>query len=285
MPRSYRVHGGEYRLELRSTVVAMTDDHQQGLGFAEELATACAQVLGDLVTAVILHGSAATGDYIPGRSDVDLLLVVEHALTDGEIAAVQETVVRLGANTPGGVDLRVVTRAVAASPTRAPAMELYVGLHAHESPEIETRVPGERDLLAEFSIARAGGRTLIGAAPRLIVGPVPEEWVVAYGDEHLARWQGLTDDTKHAELMVLTTCRIWRFAAEGVHCSKAQAGRWALARDPSLVAVEDALRQRAGASDVGIDPAGIAHLLALVRSEIAEHTPTPTPEAVRRRGQ
>jgi hypothetical protein len=34
------------------------------------------------------------------------------------------------------------------------------------------------------------------------------------------------------------------------------------------VAVEAALRQRAGGPDVRIEPADIAHLLALVRSEI-----------------
>lgn len=72
----------------------------------------------------------------------------------------------------------------------------------------------------------------------------------------------------HAELMVLTACRIWRFAAEGVHCSKTDAGRWALARDPSLVAVAEALHQRAGGTAaVGAD--GITLVLGVVRAAIA----------------
>ena len=81
-------------------------------------------------------------------------------------------------------------------------MELYVGLHGDEEPEILTRVI-ERDLVAELSMARADGQSLFGAEPSLVVGEVPDEWVVAYGDRSLAHWERLTGDAKHAELMVL----------------------------------------------------------------------------------
>ena len=64
--------------------------------------------------------------------------------------------------------------------------------------------------------------------------------------------------------MVLTTCRIWRFAVENVHCSKTAAGRWALARDPSLTAIEEALRQRTVDPEAPIGEAGIRRLLAIV---------------------
>jgi len=50
----------------------------------------------------------------------------------------------------------------------------------------------------------------------------------------------------YAELTVLTACRVWRSAEEGRHCSKTTAGRWALARDPTLGVVADALHQRHG---------------------------------------
>jgi predicted nucleotidyltransferase len=253
----------------------MTDGQERGRALAEALAAGCARLLGDLVVAVIVHGSLTLGDYTPGRSDIDILVVVERTLSDGEIAALQEMVARLQANAPGGIDFRVVTREVAASPMRAPPMELYVGLRACGTAEIETRVAGERDLIAELSMVRVGGRSLIGAEPRLIVGAIPHEWVVAYGDQHLARWQRLIDDAENAELMVLTTCRIWRFATEGAHCSKADAGRWALARHPSLRAVKAALRQRAGELDVRVEPADIAHLLSLVRTEIARRIACP----------
>ena len=65
--------------------------------------------------------------------------------------------------------------------------------------------------------------------------------------------------------MVLTACRVWRFHAERVHCSKSEAGHWALARDPSPH------RRPAGPAPaqrepgVIIEPGEIGRLLALVR--------------------
>jgi hypothetical protein len=82
-------------------------------------------------------------------------------------------------------------------------------------------------------------------------------------------WQGLTDDDAHAELMVLTTCRVWHLATEGRFCSKAEAGRWALERDVTLRAVEGALFRRDGDAASAIEPTEIARLLGLVRAEIA----------------
>ena len=35
---------------------------------------------------MILHGSLTLGDYVPGRSDVDLLVVVDAPLTDAQVA-------------------------------------------------------------------------------------------------------------------------------------------------------------------------------------------------------
>jgi predicted nucleotidyltransferase len=36
---------------------------------------------------VILHGSLTLGDYVPGRSDLDLLVVAQDPLTDAQLAA------------------------------------------------------------------------------------------------------------------------------------------------------------------------------------------------------
>jgi hypothetical protein len=68
--------------------------------------------------------------------------------------------------------------------------------------------------------------------------------------------------------MVLTPCRIWRFAVERVHCSKGAAGRWALERDRSLSAVEEALRQRTRDPAAAIGEAGIRPVLARAREEL-----------------
>ena len=50
-------------------------------------------------------------------------------------------------------------------------------------------------------------------------------------DAQLADWEAIGDD---AELTVLTTCRVWRFAEEGRHCSKTAAGWPRRATAPEL---------------------------------------------------
>jgi Domain of unknown function (DUF4111) len=70
-------------------------------------------------------------------------------------------------------------------------------------------------------VCRAHGRSLLGAAPAELVGEVPDRWVVAAGDAQLAAWQAIRDDPPYAELTALTACRVWRFAEEGRHASKA----------------------------------------------------------------
>jgi predicted nucleotidyltransferase len=217
---------------------------------------------------VILHGSLTLGDFTPGRSDIDLLVVVDAPLRDGPFAALQEAVEQLRPEAPTRVDLRVVTRATAASPPRVPELEAAFEIRPGNVREVIRRV-AEPDLLAEFSIARAQGRRIVGAAPWAVIGTVPAEWLRDVGDRQLATWQRLIDDAQHAELMVLTACRIWRFSAEGVHCSKSAAGRWALDRDPSLRAVEEALRRRTVDPAAPMGEEGIRRLLAVVRRELA----------------
>jgi hypothetical protein len=247
----------------RATAAVSAEEASRHAG---ALARAAAGALGDTV-AVILHGSLTLGDYLPGRSDVDLLAVVDVPLDDVRLDALIGAVA--AAPPPARVDLRVVTRKVAASPTPAPPMEAYLELTPGSGVRVEERRhPGERDLAVEFSVCRAHGRSLLGAAPAELIGEVPPAWVVAVGDAQLADWQAIGDDPPHAELTVLTSCRIWRFAEEGRHCSKAAAGAWALRRDPTLQVVGDALRHRHDPA-WPIDPAPVQLLLGMVRARLA----------------
>jgi hypothetical protein len=176
------------------------------------------------------------------------------------------------AEAPGPVDLRLVTRQVAASPTPTPPLEAYLRLTPRSGVRLEERRhPGERDLAVELSVCRAHGRSLLGAAPAELIGEVPDRWVVAAGDAQLAAWQAIGDDPPYAELTVLTACRVWRFTEEGRrHASKAAAAEWALGRDRTLGVVGHALRRRHGDPAARIDPAQVARLLEVVRARVAE---------------
>jgi hypothetical protein len=249
---------------------------REALSFARRCAAICRGELGEALSAVILHGSLAFDDYTPGRSDVDLLAVIERPLGDEEIERLVGAILAERAGAPASLDLRVVTRAVAASPTEAPPMELYVRLGSRTAPEIERRHPGEPDLAAELSICREHGRSLVGLTPMAVIAEVPHGWILSWGDALLEGWQSLTEDAAHAELMVLTACRIWRFCDERLHCSKTAAGAWALARDPTRGAVRSALTQRNLDPTQPVDPAEISRLLASVRARLAAKAGEPS---------
>jgi predicted nucleotidyltransferase len=229
--------------------------------------TAARRLAGSLAGAgarsVILHGSLAAGGFRPGRSDIDLLAVVDAGLTDAQADALELEVRRADVGDAAGIDLDVVTAAVAGAPTRAPALELHIGRYDGSSVpfEAERRVAAAPDLPAELSMARADGRALLGAEPQAVLAPVPAGWIVQRGRHWLATWRSLTGDAEHAAFMVLTACRIWHFAAEHTHGGKAEAARWALDRDPSLTVVRQALRRYEHDPAAPVDPRGIAVLL------------------------
>jgi uncharacterized protein YndB with AHSA1/START domain len=229
----------------------------------EELAGRCADAIGATVRSVILHGSLAAGGFRPGRSDIDLLIVAGSVLTEVQASALEQVVREADTGDAAGIDLHVVTADVAAAPTRTPALELQLGRYPGEF-EVERRLPEAPDLLTELSMARAQGRALVGAAPAEVIAPVPPAWIVDRGRYWLRTWQSLTDDSEHAAFMVLTACRMWRFAAEGVHSSKLEAAEWALAREASLTVIRQAVRQYTEDPDVTVDEEGIAALLETI---------------------
>jgi hypothetical protein len=220
------------------------------LEVATRLACDVGTILGDKLVAAIVHGSLVLDGFVPGQSDVDLLIVVTDPPLEGDVSALRDAVVAARSR----VDLRVVTEETASAPTVSPLLE--VGIDATHS-HVDSGV--ERDLLVELSLARAHGRSLIGPPPEEVLGVVPDDWVVDYGDELLGQWQDRIGKVEQTDQMTFAACRIWRFAAERVFCTKAAAARWALARDPSLVAVREALAgHRPARADLGT-------LLALVR--------------------
>ncbi|MFC6020507.1 aminoglycoside adenylyltransferase domain-containing protein [Plantactinospora solaniradicis] len=264
-------------------------DDVEALVAAKHLAGSCVAVIGAPVRSVILHGSLATGDFIPGRSDIDLLVIVDSTLSDEHVAALEDLVRRADPGGASGIDLHVVTEDVAGTPARVPPMELHVGRYDGSSigVEVESRVTAAPDLPAELSMARADGRGLVGVAPADAIAPVPAEWIRERGRHWLTTWQSHTHDAEDAHdagdavdaehavdaedavHMVLTACRIWRYAVEEVHSSKVSAAEWALDRDPSLTAVRQAVHRYTTDPAAPVGAAGTAQVLDTVLRDTA----------------
>ncbi|WP_327004064.1 nucleotidyltransferase domain-containing protein [Dactylosporangium sp. NBC_01737] len=222
-------------------------------------------VQGDLL-ALILHGSLATGDFLPGRSDIDLLVVVGTDLASDRAGALERLVRGADLGDAAGIDLHVVTASAVAAPQRTPPLELHIGRYP-SGVEVTDAVDADADLLVELAMARDGGRALHGPPPQEVIGEIPAQWVRDRGRHWLTTWQVLTEDDEHAAHMVLTACRIWRFAAEERHCGKVDAATWATARDPSLVAITAALHRYTTGERDRIEPSAIGQVLDTVLRE------------------
>ena len=134
---------------------------------AESFAAACRALLPDAT--VIVHGSLALGDFRQGESDLDLL-VLSNASTHGLAEALEEEWSR----DPVKFDLRVVSYAAAAQPTKRPRVRLCVDGHGASGLEVEEDKL-EPDLLIDFSVCRQIGEGKL-------IGAVPPESVERWGD-------------------------------------------------------------------------------------------------------
>ena len=132
------------------------------LAYADTLAHASSRALDDALAAAILHGSLTLGDYLPGRSDIDLLLIVNDPLTDAHLADLAKAVGQQRPRGPVRVDLRVVTRTAAGAPSSLPPMEAFLRIKGPERRvHLEGRDRGERDLaVSSRFVARTGAASL-----------------------------------------------------------------------------------------------------------------------------
>jgi predicted nucleotidyltransferase len=255
----------------------MSNAEDEAVVAAKRLADSCADVLRSCLVSAILHGSLTLDDFQPGKSDLDLLLVVERDLADVQIDALVAAVREADVGPAAGIDLLVVTRESAAAPADHPRRELLVGRYPGPSDglEVDRRDDHAPDVWPELSVARAHGYALLGTEPREVLGEVPVGCVRANGLSWLTTWLELTDDDANAPHMVLTACRIWKFAVAGEHSSKSAAAHWALHRDPSLLAIEKALSGRAAAKTAHIPPVEVERVLVRVLRDVegdAQHT-------------
>lgn len=236
---------------------------------AADLASAAVGLLGDEVVAVYLHGSAATGDFVDGLSDLDVLIVVDSEVGDPVLDHLVDEAGMIGRGSRLNIDLRLVNRDVARRVDRLPQLEAGISVRPVRTPDafVEQRREVEVDLLNEFSLCRHRSTALVGPVADTVIGDVPPAWIVEVGVEQLERWQQLPFEPRYADLMTFTACRVWRHAVEGEHSSKVEAARWTLRRRPDLDAAGIACDRRAGDRAAELDEAKVRRLVAAVLDE------------------
>jgi Domain of unknown function (DUF4111) len=238
--------------------------------FARELAEKLAGDCRGQLTAAILHGSAALGGWMPGRSDVDLLFVVADSVTEMDLRRMAVSLATLAADRPGyGIEVSIVSEAQ----IRDPAPPWPYLRHVVAGPGIEYRIhpqPGEDaldpDLLMHYAVCRAAGISVYGAPAASLIGQVPRRLILLYLVAELA-W-GLENAPE--AYAVLNACRAEVYRTTGQIVSKLAGGELALQdADPeTAVLVTRALDQQRGLLPSGRSSPDAAAFVQTVASRL-----------------
>ena len=239
--------------------------------YAEQLSQAVTDSISPGLVGLYLHGSLALGDFVEGKSDVDLCAVVPELRDDQRqklVDAVSTSTVPLE---DGGFDVHVVTLASARTASLSPVREMWVANHPGWEFHVEGRA-ADRDMCLTFEMCRRHGRALYGPDAETVFAPVGRDALLAASKREIGEW--LTyEEIWQWDSGVLQACRAWRLMEEDDLGSKTSAGQWALPKGFPIV--ERALAHREGTSVTIPDQSAVRDLLLHVRN-LLEHNLAPS---------
>ncbi len=226
-----------------------------------------ADVVGDRLVGAYPHGSLLLGGYRPSRSDIDVVVVVEDPLSVDEQAAIGARLAHDALPCPAiGLELSVVTRAVAAAPSARPPFELHVTTAAQDRKVVDGHGhPGDLDLVLHFAVCHALGCPPFAEVPAaLVLAQVSDE--LTWAMEHVPD-----------EYAVLNACRALRYATDGALVSKVAGGEWASDRfsgDERALVRAALARQTEADPWADLDPAEVRRLVAGVQRQVERRRAT-----------
>ena len=185
--------------------------------YLEELCTRLREVLGERLTAVYALGGYALGAYVPGRSDLDVLAVVDRPLEPATKARIVERCAHEALPCPARKLELVVS-------TGTPRWELNLNTgegerHVGTDPAAEPRFWFVLDL----ALAREHGLALLGPPPADVLAPVAREDVLAAQAEAIA-WYARHEPGRDT---FAAAARAWHWLETGRFAPKDEAVAWA----------------------------------------------------------
>ena len=183
-----------------------------------------------VLQAAYLHGSAALGGWVPGRSDVDMLLVAADGVSSAAVKRMGEVLGEGAGRCPGReLECSVVTVAQA----RQPAPPWPFELHITAGPGTPGRIvrpgrrsPGDPDLLMHYAVCRAAGWAVCGPAPQDLIGVVSRRAILGYLAGELGWGIGHAPEA----YAVLNACRALIYLTDHQIVSKIAGGEAVLSR-------------------------------------------------------
>ena len=222
---------------------------------ARRLADDLADVAGAELVAVYLHGSAALGGWVPGRSDIDMLIVAADDIGEPTLDSMVDAIVSLQRRRPPDQwpALALEISIVAASAARDPGPPCPFLRHVVTDPGGQARIVkpdqerDDRDLLMHYVACRTAGYPAYGPPPGDLIGPIARADILCYLADEL-RWSIANAPERYG---VLNACRARLYLTDGAIVSKIAGGEAALERrtGPADVISRALAQQRGSRSD------------------------------------
>ena len=226
--------------------------------------------------AVVLHGSLALGEFVPGQSDLDVLAVCTEALTVAQVRALAQVLLAESLQ-PAPIEVSVLERgALAAWVHPAPYLFHYSEDWRDRTTQLLAdpatdwlAVHTDPDLTVHVVVARQAGIALHGS----VDWPVPSQ-----EDALAAVWHDIAsavaDVTDNPVYVILNVCRTLWWLEHGVVLSKSAGGAALL---PSLTGdtrevVAAVLAARATGQAVTVEPTRLQVVAGELLARIAAAT-------------
>lgn len=201
--------------------------------FADDFVIQSKNILGDNLTGIYLHGSAAMGCFNARKSDIDLLVVVKDAVSDEIKRRYMDMVVAMNQRAPEkGIELSIVKESVCNPFVYPTPFELHFSI-AHlnwyilNPEDYVNRMKGtDKDLAAHCTIIYHRGKTLYGRDIKSVFSEVSSE---DYMDSIWSDIENAKDEiVENAMYIILNLCRVLAYKKERLILSKQEGGEWAI---------------------------------------------------------
>jgi hypothetical protein len=201
----------------------------------ERITRALIAEFGSRIRSVLGHGSWIHGDFCPGRSDLDLLVVLTTDPDPAFMTPVQAILDQAADAYPEWSDrleIGFVTREAVLGVIDGDSTPRFVGRISPGEPL--HLVVADRHRLLDWEAARRG-RSIVGDPPTEAVPAIPDDAVREVVREHLDNWPTWLTGSAAVGFQayaVLTTSRAVAYLATGRRLSKRQGATWLAARLP-----------------------------------------------------
>ena len=195
-------------------------------------------ILLDCLVGIYLHGSSVMGCFNPQKSDIDLIIVVNHHLPDSVKRSYMDMVAKYNAAGPEkGIEMSVVLGEVCSPFVYPTPFELHFSA-SHlkwykDNPDdyIHKMNGTDKDLAAHFTIIHKRGKCLYGAPIKDVFAEVPGS---CYWDSLWYDIEGAAEEiAENTMYLTLNLARVLAYKEEGLVLSKKEGGEWAIRHLPS----------------------------------------------------